>query len=501
MTIQNLHNLVHQLTAHEHTLIRYALKGSKDDDENKSLQLFEFLITQNKNVSRSATSLAVYNAPPDTRINKLINRLWEKVLDIITSDSFLRKNERLSEQYLLRLRTRKKMLQSGTLIYLNGSSESSNLLIEDCILDAKKTESNILLTELFRIKKSAALFHNDTKEYDFCSRQIAYYLKCSELEQKILHYYYELTKENSYGNSKSPAKKLESVERVLYELKKERKYMNSIYSQSLYGMIRLEWFYLKENYTGAKRMLKQHLSEIGSSFMAGGRANVHSKVEGELGTCELFLGNYDKAVAHLEKGAMLWGNDKLNYFITLGALFPAVFYTGDFNRAGKIISELLSDQNPLLNNFRTSKPHYYQACIHFKRGEFTQALKIINKPMPLNKDKTGYDIAVRTLRIQCLLVLERFDEASAQIENLRKHVSRNNKKTYTSKRNMLITRLLILMQKRGFAGKPNKTEAELIKKLSASTGKYKWNPMTPELIRFHEWYAEIAGKNQAKVVA
>lgn len=49
MTIQALHDLVHQFNAQEQLLICYSLKRTKDDTgENKYLQLFEFLIPKKK---------------------------------------------------------------------------------------------------------------------------------------------------------------------------------------------------------------------------------------------------------------------------------------------------------------------------------------------------------------------------------------------------------------------------------------------------------------------
>jgi predicted butyrate kinase (DUF1464 family) len=108
MTIQNLHNLVHQLTTPEQTLIRYALKGAKEGGENKYRQLFEYIVRNKKEFSRHTASSAIYHSPPDTRINKLINRLWEKILDIITSENFLKKNIRITERNRLRINAIKK---------------------------------------------------------------------------------------------------------------------------------------------------------------------------------------------------------------------------------------------------------------------------------------------------------------------------------------------------------------------------------------------------------
>jgi hypothetical protein len=107
MTIQNLHNLIHQFTRQEQTLIRYALKGVKEEGENKYRQLFEYIVLNKKELSRHAASIAIYHSRPDTRINKLISRLWEKILDVITSENFLRKNTRLTERSRLRINARK----------------------------------------------------------------------------------------------------------------------------------------------------------------------------------------------------------------------------------------------------------------------------------------------------------------------------------------------------------------------------------------------------------
>lgn len=491
MNIKALHDLIHQLTPNEHTLIRYALKSSRESDENKLLRLFEFLIAQNKNISRSATSMAMYKVPPDTRINKLINRLWKKVLDIIASENFLEKSGRLGERSRLRIGVRKKMLQYTILGFLHGGFVGKNTLIEEAIRDAEKSEYHIMLIELYGIKKQLAIFDSNAKEYSFYAQQIIYYKKCYSIQEKLAHHYNELTKNDAYGNSDSPQKRIKYVKSALDKLKKEKKYMISVYSKYIFSMMEFEYKILKQDFLNAKALLKQLLQDLGSSPLMRGSSHIAARVESELCTCELFLSNYSQAIKHAEKTLVLFsGKGRLNHYINLELLFRPVFYTRDFDRAEKIIADFLLYQDPFLNDFRVAKPRYFQACIHFKKGEFTQALKIVNKPMPLNKDKTGYDIAVRILRIQCLLALERFDEGSSQIENLRKHISRNNKKAYTSGRNMLITRVLVLMQKRGFAGKQNKTESELIKKLSLASGQYKWTPITSELIRFHEWYAE-----------
>lgn len=383
-----------------------------------------------------------------------------------------------------------------TLMFLNGATTKiHDLIIENCIRDAIKVEYHYALIELYNLKKQRSLFNGNAKEYGFCKQQIIYYKKCYAIHEKVLHHYNEIVKDQGYGNSESPNKVIKHLKSVLDELNKEKKYLASVYSKYMFSMIQLEYMYRQENFIGAKKMLRQLYRAIGASPLNSHNFHVIPRVENELGICALSLGDYEQAIRHLEKALMLlWKSSKMNYYISLQELFHAVFHNGNLLRAEKILAECISDQHSNLSDFRITKLHYFQACLYFKKKEYKQALKIVAKPMSLNKDKTGYDIAIRILRIQCLIELSRLDEASAHIENLRKHVSRNYKKTFTSERDTLITRLLVLMYKNGFSGLQNKTESQIIKKLSDSHMKYKWLARSPELIKFHEWYIEIVNK-------
>jgi hypothetical protein len=491
MTIQNLHNLVQQFNPQEQTLIRYALRGTNEEGENKYRQLFDIIARGEKELSRHAASMVIYNAAPDTRINKLITRLWEKILDIISSENFLRKNTRITEWSRLRINARKKAVQISILNSLGGHSDLFELVLEQSIQNAVKSEHYITLIELYHHKRNMAVFKNNNKEYNFCKKQLDYFKNCRRVEEMLRDYYNVLIEDGGHGKTMGPGKKLRFLEYVLNDLKKEKIYIVSVFSNYTFCLIHLEYLYYKEDYSAARKLLWGLYNKLGAAILDTERL-IPARVQTELCNCELLTANYQKAVKHAENSvAILSVNKKPNYYYTLEQLFLSVFFSGDLGRAAHLVTDLGSIPSLTLNDFRTSKLHFYHACIHFKKREYKQALQIINKRIALNKDKTGYDIAIRILRIQCFVELSRFDEATMQIENLRKHLSRNYKKAYTSERDKLSIRTLLLMQKRGFSGKPGKEEASLLSKLSLQTGKYKWSPASPELIRFHEWYKEI----------
>lgn len=500
MSLQKLHSLVHQFNTHELTLIRYALKGSKDESgENKYLRLFEYVIKEHKTISRKAASMAIYHAMPDTRITKLAERLEEKILDIIISEVFLKKSDRINLYSESRIQTRKKALQISVLHYLNGTSQYLFDLIEKGIVEGKKSGLELALIDLFQAKRGAQIFYGTTNEYKRSNKSFEFYRKCYACSLEVLRCYNEIIKDEGFGHSRTGGRKRETVRMMILKLNTHKTYMQSIFTKYLFGLIRVEYFFLQENYISAKKLLHQQIRLIKSSILAG--SNKEIILHNELCNCEIFLGNYKKAISQREKLTSIFRRtNKLDYYIFLHSLFYPVFYDNQYSYAIQILLEFHSDNNPIKSIFRYGKNDYFLACVHFQKNEVQKALTIVNQPSPLNKDKTGYDIAIRVLRIQSLLELEREDEAATQAENLRKHISRNYKRAYVSDRDKMIIRILQQMTRRGFSGNPYKAESEMIKKLSHNKGNFKWMPKTPELIRFHEWYADWQSRKSKGVL-
>lgn len=119
----------------------------------------------------------------------------------------------------------------------------------------------------------------------------------------------------------------------------------------------------------------------------------------------------------------------------------------------------------------------------------------MNKSLEIEKDKTGWNIALRTLNIIVFIELSKINEASRALEALRKYMERLTKSDEVKQRDILIIKLLREIEKDGFRYDPKNANAtKMLKELSEKDKPVSWNYYTPELIPFHEWVKGTAGK-------
>jgi tetratricopeptide (TPR) repeat protein len=145
--------------------------------------------------------------------------------------------------------------------------------------------------------------------------------------------------------------------------------------------------------------------------------------------------------------------------------------------------------------YRKSKFIYYEACILFATKQFKEALQLLNKSLEIEKDKTGWNIALRILNIMVFIELSKINEASRSLEALRKYMERLTKSDEVKERDILIIKLLREIEKDGFRFDPkNANAAKMLKELSEKDKTTSWNYYTPELIPFHEWVKGTAVK-------
>jgi tetratricopeptide (TPR) repeat protein len=145
--------------------------------------------------------------------------------------------------------------------------------------------------------------------------------------------------------------------------------------------------------------------------------------------------------------------------------------------------------------YRKSKFIYYQACVLFATKQFKEALQLLNKSLDIEKDKTGWNIALRTLNILVFIELNKINEAARALEALRKYMERLTKSDEVKQRDILIIKLLREIEKDGFRlNQKNMIASKLLKELSEKNKPTSWNYYTPELIPFHEWVKDTAPK-------
>jgi tetratricopeptide (TPR) repeat protein len=209
----------------------------------------------------------------------------------------------------------------------------------------------------------------------------------------------------------------------------------------------------------------------------------------------VFIGNYKEAASTAKNAQQFHINNSFNYLSLKEQEFFAHFYASNYKEAMKCTEEMLEHSLSDTGGYRKSKFVYYQACVLFATQQFKEALQLLNKSLEIEKDKTGWNIALRTLNIMVFIELSKIDEAARSLEALRKYMERLTKSDEVKERDILAIKLLREIEKDGFRYDPKNTNAtKMLKELSEKDKPTSWNYYTPELVPFHQWVKETAIK-------
>jgi tetratricopeptide (TPR) repeat protein len=215
----------------------------------------------------------------------------------------------------------------------------------------------------------------------------------------------------------------------------------------------------------------------------------------------VFIGNYRQASTNAKNAQKFHLNNSINHLILKEQEFYSYFYAKKHKEGIKCIQEMLMHSSVDTGEFRKSKFIYYQGCLLFADKQFNNALQLVNKSLEIEKDKAGWNIALRILMTMIFIELNKPGETSTTIATLRKHIERTSKTKEVRERDILILKLLRELEKDGFKrSETNKTATKLLAELSDKNKPTTWNYFTPELIPFHEWVKTLPDKTSVSEV-
>ena len=112
---------------------------------------------------------------------------------------------------------------------------------------------------------------------------------------------------------------------------------------------------------------------------------------------------------------------------------------------------------------------------------------MISRQLDISKDKTGWEISLRIFAIMCNIELLRLDEATMQVENLRKVIERNKEKEISA-RDRAVTGILKELSRKGFVfDQLSKKTLDALALLEGKNKDHQWQLFSAELIPFHQW--------------
>ena len=169
-------------------------------------------------------------------------------------------------------------------------------------------------------------------------------------------------------------------------------------------------------------------------------------------------------------------------------------YSASVEIANKMLTSATRKE---LGELRFSQYNYLLANALFKQNKFTEALQLLSQSREIAKDKAGWEVGARILKIMTLIETLKLDEAGLAVKSLKEFFRYTDKKTPVSVRDKKILNLLLIAERAGFTFSTlNGNTDEYMKYLTSSDKDKRWEPFTHELIPFHEWFA---GKMRVKI--
>ena len=107
----------------------------------------------------------------------------------------------------------------------------------------------------------------------------------------------------------------------------------------------------------------------------------------------------------------------------------------------------------------------------------------------IEKDKEGWNVWIRIMRLLCSIEMLKLNMINYDIESFRKYLERTAKQYEVRERDKLVLKVLLELVKYdyNFSLTSAVVETEL-EKLKSTDEQYAWNPDSPELILFHDWF-------------
>jgi hypothetical protein len=170
--------------------------------------------------------------------------------------------------------------------------------------------------------------------------------------------------------------------------------------------------------------------------------------------------------------------------------FLARFYDEDLERSKSLSQILLKSAKNEMGDFRYAKYLFYQANVLCMQKKFKEANRVLNYKLQLSKDKQGWDLSIRILKIRILVELDRYDEASSQVSSLLKHVERSFSKDELKPREKLIIKTLRMLEHEGFSSIRILPKIEKACVHLSDHSIYPWEPISSELIPFEKWLSD-----------
>lgn len=181
--------------------------------------------------------------------------------------------------------------------------------------------------------------------------------------------------------------------------------------------------------------------------------------------------------------------DSLSYISTADFITRSQLFSLDYVNAKGKLDEVLSLNSLSSFPFYESKFNYYQAMLYFTQNNFDACWRVLSMHFELEKDKEGWRVWLSIMRIICQIERKQYIDVEMQIQSFKKYIQRWEQKAEIKERDKLIFSIIECLNKKNFDFiEVSEVLKNKIDSLRQTSGSVRWEPNSPELILFHDWF-------------
>jgi hypothetical protein len=489
--MDKLHFLLINLSAPQWKMLRNYLRyfSIRKDADTQLIRLAEIIRNhRDSSPSLEDCSRLLYGEMNYNAIQKAKSRLQRKVENLLLLDTGTEKrSDELDEldKNVILIR-RKVTLFHIILLHKTDTKQFLNSEMEEIIRLSKKYELYSTLIEQLKYKKWMYGLRQGKKIFSELNKEISFYQRCNDALNKAADCYYLAVIRSMHTSKSDHAIFRKFLKDNIASLKSEFAVTNSplvfYYTKQLEIML-----HDAENDLEAARKASLEMIKIIHEHKSVFRKQRLAVAYDHLASCEIRSANYESAVHFAQESKKYCIRNTVNYYAAIEYEFLSRFYQDDLAGSQRLSQELLRSVKKEMGDFLFAKYLFYQSNVLYMQQKFKETLRLLNFKLQLSKDKQGWDVSIRILKIQTLIELGRLDEASTQVGSLLKHADRSFSGTELNPREKLIIRTLRMLNREGFS------EARIRLKIKKSAHvlrehpAYMWEPLSSELIPFEKW--------------
>jgi len=486
---RNLQDLATSLREEEINLAKKHLVAFESYNTNapsQMLRLFKFILkAPDKEFNKAKKAISPKNTTKS--FNQLVKRTLDRILESLILDINIQRGDIYSPVFQYRFKIRKLIMQAS-ILQGRGLSSFSLKNFNWIIKSSRKYELYDELIETLYLKQAVVFNRDGQKAYDEIAKEINYYEACRNLLRESKDLYRSFYARVSFqANAKKLVSELKSNLERLEIKNRELKSAN----------VNLYIYPLKMESATLKRDFDSGL-DIGLRFIELLKTNpsIYSKIR--IGIYYSNLADNEISAFRFSSAQMFAGyaieylkdRTTINNLIAIEHNALGYFFEGKFEESLKSIDSVMSESIIDRYKIHKTKLFYFKAMAYFALEDYKKAYLLLNNLPDLEKDKEGWNIWIRIMRILCSIEQRRIELIDYDLESFRKYFQRLEKKSEIIERDKVILKLLVELEKKDFnyeaIGNTESFKSEL-KKIHALNGKLTWKPNSPELIIFDVW--------------